>query len=224
MLPESVNRYFPSTSQGTSGSKITISCCLLCLSFPLPWRKDLFLPFKEGLRGLDCPLQQQTWPSLIALGLPEQQVQLSRALLDCFQHLVTAPPPSFYASFSLAGTARPFILRAAKFGFLSAVEPALCTTLQHLEWHSLPVMCIKCSTTCTTVTAAACELRNRFEVCCGMWEPLGLHTSQCQTQKDHTNTLVRTVFLLHSLKTPTCHPPFFPDLKWELNRHTRARW
>lgn len=99
---------------------------------PPPGRKDLFLPFREGLRDMDCPLQQQTWPSRTALGLLEQQVQLSRALPDSFQYFFTAPTPSFYTSFSLAGAARPLFLRGAKFGFESAVEPALSANLQHV--------------------------------------------------------------------------------------------
>lgn len=97
---------------------MTIGCCLLCLSYA-SGKPNLLLPSKEELRDM-LLAAAELWPCLTSLGLQEQQVQLSRALPDSSQHLVSAP--SFLSS---AGAARPLILRAATLSFASAVEPAL---------------------------------------------------------------------------------------------------
>lgn len=133
--------------QGTWGSKITIGYCLLCLSFPPPGRKDLFLPFREGLRDMDCPLQQQTWPSRTALGLLEQQVQLSRALPDFLPVLFHSSTTLFLYLLLIGRSSQASLPKGSKIWFCecgwasSVCELAACGLTQftcdmhHVQHH-----------------------------------------------------------------------------------------
>jgi len=81
-------------------------------------------------------------------------------------------------------------------------------------WNSLPVRYITYGITCTAVRAVACGLRERLKACCGMWEPYGLHTSQCQTQKDNTKQMSLQGLFSFSSARRLPHAVLLSSLLW----------
>lgn len=168
---------------------MTIGCCLFCLCYT-PGGQTCCCRSRRGrgLWTLPCSSRTVAIPHMTgAAGAAGPALQGSPWLLSAPCPSST-PPPSMLP-FPWQEQPGPSSLGQQHL-VLQVLLSQLCLHSCGMgAWYSFLVRYIMYGITCTAVTAVACGLRKRFKACCGMWEPYGLHTSQCQTQKDHTKQI-----------------------------------